>query len=327
MFVHLRGSGLAGSSRIISKPKTNSTPLLLRAVPFDSILMKLHVRTFTFIVLTVTASSVFADHGPGTSGGGTSTQSAETLKPGKFSLETRLEFTEFDHPSQREMERNASKAGHSDLLDRSFFSAAALSYGVVENFQLSLTIGYYDAEDAREAEAAGHHDAAAEAERAGHEEDGAEHHAEAAAPEVETTRFNPDGLTDLLLVGKYRFYRGPLGRLAVIAGVRIPTGRHEVRNAAGEAVDPSATAGSGSWDFVGGLAYSSFITGQLTLDASAQYTLRTEHDGFKVGDRFDAGVAVAYRLTNDIERFPQMSVFAEANFRPPAPQRGSRRER
>src|SRR5262249_37732286 len=51
----------------------------------------------------------------------------------------------------------------------------------------------------------------------------------------------------------------------------------------------------------------------LTADASAVYTLRGEHAGFTVGDRFDAGVALAYRLTDSIQAFPNWSVFAEAN--------------
>ena len=97
------------------------------------------------------AGSAFGDHGPGTSGGGASTQSAETLKRGQFALETRVEFTEFDHPSQRQIEHSTGAGGHYDLIDRSFLSSASLFYGVTENLQLGLSIGYYDAEDARAA--------------------------------------------------------------------------------------------------------------------------------------------------------------------------------
>ena len=43
------------------------------------------------------------------------------------------------------------------------------------------------------------------------------------------------------------------------------------------------------------------------------YTFRTRHDSFKVGDRVDTGVALAYRLTESIKTFPQFSVFIEAN--------------
>ena len=72
-------------------------------------------------------------------------------------------------------------------------------------------------------------------------------------------------------------------------------------------------AGTGAWDFPIGLAYSRFLTPRVTIDASVLYTFRTQHDYFKVGDRIDSGVALAYRLTERIKDFPQVSVFAELN--------------
>jgi hypothetical protein len=135
------------------------------------------------LVLAV-ATSTHADHGPGTSGGGSSTQSAETLKPGKFSLELREDYTEFQRLSQSEIESKAATAGAIDLLDRSFLHTISLSYGVVENFQVGLSIGYYDAVKAREAEYV------------------------SGTGDTEILTFNPDGVTDLWLSGKYRSIAG-----------------------------------------------------------------------------------------------------------------------
>lgn len=235
--------------------------------------------------------SLYADHGPGTSGGGASTQSGETLKPGKFSVELRTEYTEFENLSAEKIEANTAKADGFDLLDRSFVSTIGLSYGVVEDFQVGLSLGYYNAVKAREAEF------------------------DSGTGETEILTFDPDGLTDLWLTGKYRFYRGPLGSVAVFGGAKFPTGRFDVKNSERERVEPSATAGSGSYDGMVGLAYSRFLTSRVTFDASAQYTLRTEADHFKVGDRIDGGVAFAYRFIEDIQKFPQVSAFAEANVR------------
>jgi hypothetical protein len=229
-----------------------------------------------------------ADHGPGTSGGGASTQTAETLKPGKFSIDLRTEYTEFQNLSSSQIEARAAEAGGFDLLDRSFLSTIGASYGIVENFQIGFNIGYYNAVNPREAEF------------------------DSGSGETEIVTFDPDGLTDLWLSGKYRFYRGPIGQFAAFAGVKFPTGEHDVTNAEGERVEPSATAGSGSFDAMAGLAYSRFLTSQITVDASAQYTFRTEHDEFRLGDRIDAGLAVAYRFTEDIQQYPQVSVFGEA---------------
>jgi hypothetical protein len=159
----------------------------------------------------------------------------------------------------------------------------------VEDFQIGVTLGYYNAVNAREAEF-----------------DGAE---------TEIATFDPDGLTDLWLTGKYRFYRGPIGSLALFGGAKFPTGKFDVKNSEGERVEPSATAGSGSYDGMAGAAYSRFLTPRVTFDASGQYTFRTEADDFRLGDRIDAGAALAYRLTEDVRKFPQFSIFWEANFR------------
>ncbi len=242
-------------------------------------------------VALATAITLRADHGPGTSGGGVLTQSGETLKPGRFSVELREDLTEFEHLSPAQIEAKAEHAGGIDLLDRSFLSSVGVSYGVVENFQVGLTLGYYNAVNAREAEF------------------------DSATGDTEIITLNPDGLTDLWLSGKYRFYRGPLGQFAVFGGVKFPTGRYDVKNSAGERVEPSATAGSGSYDGMLGLAYSRFLTSRITLDTSVQYTLRTEAEHFQLGDRIDAGFAFAYRFTENIQAFPQVHAFAEANVR------------
>lgn len=189
------------------------------------------------------------------------------------------------------------RAGGIDLLDSSTLTTLGLAYGLAEDFQLGLSLGYYSASGAKDV--GGHHG------EGGHGE----------SEEVETATFNPDGITDLLLSGKYRFYRGPLGQFAFIGGLKLPTGRHDIKNSEGEQVELSATAGTGSWDYVTGLAYSTYLTSRLTLDASALYTFRTEHADFRLGDRLDTGVALAYRLTKDNAAYPQVSGFLEANFR------------
>jgi len=237
------------------------------------------------------AGAALADHGPGTSGGGVGTPSGETMKPGKFSVAIREDFTEFGDLSDGEIASKAARAGDIDLLDRSYLTSFAVSYGVFENIQIGLSIGYYDAVKAREAEF------------------------DDATGETEMVTFNPDGWTDLWLTGKYRFYHGPLGHVAVLGGVKFPTGKNDVHNSEGERVEPSATAGSGAFDGAIGLAYSRFLTKQITMDVGAQYTIRGEDDDFRLGDRIDAGLAIAYRLVEDIEKPFQPSVFAELNFR------------
>ena len=86
-FVHLRHPLLA--KRLTSAAHCRG---------FTRSLMKSFLLLATLASLGCFVGSAVGDHGPGTSGGGASTQSAETLKRGQFSLETRVEFTEFYHP-------------------------------------------------------------------------------------------------------------------------------------------------------------------------------------------------------------------------------------
>jgi hypothetical protein len=245
------------------------------------------LRAFALAVWAATAVPVFANHGPGTSGGGSATASGETLKRGKFELAFREDYTQFEDVSRAQAERRALKAGEFDALERSFLTTAALSYGVTDDFQVGGQIGYYAGSNFIDAES----------------EDGVT---------AESASADPSGLTDLALTAKYRLIKGQPGNVAVIGGVIAPTGRDDVRLSNGEALEPSSQPGTGAWAYQVGAAYSRFLTPRVTTDLSAIYTIRTPHDGFEVGDRLDLGVAFAYRLTKSIKTFPNYGVFAEA---------------
>jgi hypothetical protein len=235
------------------------------------------------------AAAATAHHGPGTSGGGSSTISGETLKANAWDLDLRTDYTSFQRFSRTQAEQHAAQSGEFDAVDYSLIVSTSLAYGITDDFQVGATIGYYAANNFVSADR--------------DEETG----------EVTSGEADPAGLTDLWLNAKYRLMHGKPGSLAVIGGFKLPTGRDDVRLDNGELLEPSSQPGSGAIDFQAGLAYSRFLTAQWTIDASALYTLRTRHDGFKVGDRLDLGTVAAYRITEDIGHFPQWSVFAEAS--------------
>lgn len=241
--------------------------------------------TFCTFVLTQLAH---ANHGPGASGGGSATVSGEILKPGHFELSLREDYTQFEHFSDGAVIRRAERSGDFDVLDYGFLTSASLAVGITEDFQLGMSLGYFNGHEFRGAEA----------------EDG----------EVELDTAQPSGLTDLVLLGKYRVMHGEFGNLAILGGVIFPTGRDDVALAeSGATLEPTEQPGTGRWGIPIGVGYSRFLTSHITLDASAVYTYRFERDGFKVGDRLDVGVAVAYRITDSIKTFPQFSVFGELN--------------
>lgn len=239
--------------------------------------MKFSLSIASLAISLITTHAVFADHGPGTSGSGFTTLTAETLKPGQFSSSFQFDWTEFDVPG-------GTPEGV-DLLDRSFLSTLNVSYGVLENFQLGLTYGYFAAEGNREFE------------------DG------------EMVTFDPDGFSDLWFTGKYRFYQGPIGQFAILGGIKFPTGDSTLTNSEGEQVEPSATAGTGAWDGLAGLAYTVPLNAALTLDASTIYTFRGERHDYRLGDRLDAGVSLAWRVCGDVKTYPAVSLVAEATLR------------
>ena len=242
-------------------------------------------RTILATLIIAVTATAFADHGPGTSGSGAFTESAETLKPGQWSTAIRLEWTEFKTPGAGEL----ADAEAFELIDRALLTTLNLSVGLAENFQLGIAFGYYSVEGTREIEQG---------------EEG---------PELSTS--DPDGWTDLWLTGKYRVYRGPAGQVALYGGVKAPVGEDRFFNSAGERLEPAATPGSGAWDGMAGAAYTFALTPGLALDASAQYTLRGEKHGYRLGNRFDAGVALGWRIFGDAKSFPQVSLQAEANVR------------
>ncbi|MBI1852117.1 MAG: transporter [Planctomycetes bacterium] len=227
-----------------------------------------------------------ASHGPGASGGGSFTISGETLKEGHWEVSVREDFTKFEHFSRSEAEGRASRGGDFDTLDHGFITSVDVAYGLTNDFQLSAGIGYF----------------------VGRAFVGAER---AADGSVESATADPSGLTDLTLTGKYRVLSGAPGNLAILAGVKLPTGRDDVRLTNGERLSPTDQPGTGAYDFPLGVAYSRYLTSRITLDASTRYTFRTAHDRFRVGDRLDSGVALAYRRTESLKTFPQCSVFGE----------------
>src|SRR3954470_11546289 len=234
------------------------------------------------------APAALANHGPGTSGGGSYTVSGEVLKQGKFDLTLREDFTQFEKINSAQAEARAQKSGEFDELEDAYLTSFSIAYGVTDELQLGATIGYSRGHNFIDAESAG-------------------------GGGAESSDGDPEGLTDLNLNAKLRVHRGPWGNLAILGGVIVPTGNNDQRLASGELLEFSSQPGTGAWAFQFGVGYSRFLTPQLTTDLGAVYTLRTEYSGFKVGDRLDLGVALAYRLTPSIRRFPNWSVFGEAN--------------
>lgn len=246
--------------------------------------------------LALAAPALRADHGPGTSGGGLSVPGGEVLKAGRWSLEWRTDLTTFKGLSDGEIAARAG-AGEVDLLDRSLLHTLTAAWGFREAFQVSASLGWYTASGGAHAEV------------------------DPDTGEVEHAANHPSGPTDLWLQGKWAAYKGPAGRFAVFAGLKLPTGRWDLRDDAGEPVDLAATPGSGAVDGQLGVGYSTYLTPRWTLDAGASHTWHGTKRDTRLGARTDAGVAVACRFTEDVKHTPGASAFLELNWRHLEPMR------
>lgn len=253
------------------------------------------MRGFRFSPLLLppllTGVALFADHGPGTSGGGLSVQSGEALTRGAWALELRSDYTEFKVPGEADLTAKAAAAGDIDVLDHSLLHSLSLAYGLAENVQISATLGYYAPSG------------------------GGTVSYDPGTGALSRSTNEANGFTDLWINGKWAFYKGPAGRLALFGGVKLPTGKQNVLDSNGNPVDYASTPGSGATDFMAGLGYSTYLTSRLTLDASASHTIRGTRSDYRLGDRTEAGAAFAWRFKEDIRAFPNGAVFVEANYR------------
>jgi len=226
------------------------------------------------------------NHGPGTSGGGSSTLAGETLAKGKLSYSLRSEFTSYEDTSRAEAEAIAIAEGEFDALESAWVNTLTLAYGLTDDLELGLTVGHYAGANFIDAE-----------------EDG--------GGGAESATADPSGLIDTWFDVKYRLQKGPRGHLAWLTGIKLPTGKDDETLDNGEELEPSSQPGSGSIDYRAGLAWSRFLDARTTLDASGVYTIRTAHDGFAVGDRADLGLALAWRLGEDARAARTWTVFGE----------------
>lgn len=261
-------------------------------------------RLLAGVVLCFVSPIALADHGPGGTGGGVGTLSAETLEKGTLTLTlgaAASTFQDVDDPEGIEM---ASRSGHHhvDVLDRSLLGELRLAYGVTDVLELSLSTGYYSATGARIYDPAEeHHEEEGEGDehsgallRPRHAQDGqGREHDEGDNPAA----FDPDGPTDLWLHAKYRFHVGTGASTALVGGLKAPTGDDAARDSNGEPVEPASTASSGAWDVMAGIAHSRRLSSRVDLDASLAYTAHQEREDYRIGDRADGGVALSLRVS------------------------------
>lgn len=106
------------------------------------------------------------------------------------------------------------------------------------------------------------------------------------------------GFGDLSLFARYTAYQldrpQQTFRVAPFAGVKTPTGKDDDRDAQGR-LPAAVQAGTGSWDYFGGVV-ASYQTLQYQFDGQLAYRVNTEANGFEAGDVFRLDGSLQYRL-------------------------------
>lgn len=177
--------------------------------------------------------------------------------------------------------------------DRVISASLNTAYGLTGNFTLGFSLPYLWRSNLREVTGGGNDPHSRKIAKHGGEDHGDEN----APPAVETVG-DPHGLGDATLYGQYRILHDETAdrHVAVVTGLKIPTGRTDVRTATGGLLSAHHQPGSGSWDPLLGASFTQGL-GRWSFDASALYSLATDGTGdSNLGDVFNYNAAVSYRM-------------------------------
>lgn len=229
------------------------------------------------LFMTACAGPALADHANAGFGEGSAgpihTAAATPLPRGANVATVREEFVKVDRFSDAQLEAFGNQgiaADSTDSLSATYISGA---HGVTDDLTVGARIPYIVRDDIREPETDG-----------GMVEVGNEGDAE--------------GIGDLIIFGQYRFWHRPEQdlELAVIGGLKIPTGNANDRTREDGRFEVEHQPGSGSWDPLAGLAATK-RWGRFSLHGSVLYTFTTEGaQDTELGDLFNFNLAAVYRL-------------------------------
>jgi hypothetical protein len=222
------------------------------------------------------AAPALANHtgptGVGSSGGGIDVQGPETLEAGHFALGQQTTLNVPQDRSDAELEALAARHIHAHNSDYTLNAAIGAAYGVTDRLTFSLELPYIRRDGLREGEHS---------------------HSGGVATNAVVPLGSVTGFGDASLLAKYSLAGGAL---ALIGGVKMPTGGTHSRSLSGERLETEHQPGTGSWDPIAGAALG-IPLGWAKLDASALYQFAGKGaQATRLGDRLQAGLALSHRF-------------------------------
>ena len=227
----------------------------------------------TLVALICTSTTAWADHaGPGggaSASGPISTISAGTLEKGHWAIALRAVFTKPRHLRGDELLLRSAEGIEAHGTDYVLNSYLGGAVGISDDLSLSAELPFVRRHNIRE----------------GDSEQG----------EV-VDRGTSEGVGDLALLLKYRALHRADWSLAILGGIKLPTGRTHLRDREAERFETEHQPGTGSWDPIVGFAISRAF-GTNALDASLLYQFGTRGaQRTKLGDKAQAGIAFSRRF-------------------------------
>jgi len=207
-------------------------------------------------------------------GGAVVTPTAEVLEPGDSSVAVHSEYRAFENLSRTALADRAVESGHVHALDYLWSPTLSLAYGLTESITIAATLSYVERADLREGHV--HGDGSGGAHDLG----------------------DANGLGDASVGTYWQFWDSGIGSSATISvGSFVPTGSTHEKNDEGERFETDHQPGSGAWGPFVGLTFST-ETARVGLHANARYKWATQGaQQTDLGDRFEYGAAVVYRLS------------------------------
>jgi len=245
--------------------------------PISFVRAPLTWRIVSFCAVAVMTTPALADHmGPsGVGGGGLTVLSPWTLDEGQGAFGFRLVYTKPRQRSDALLEALAAQHIHAHNTDYNLNASLGAAYGISHRLTVSVELPYV---------------------RRDHLREGEHSHAGGAAINEVMQLGSVSGLGDLNLLGKYRLTSGTTSGLALIAGIKAPTGSTHKHSTDGERLETEHQPGTGSWDPVIGAAAGS-RAGPLSISASALYQFSgrgAQHTW--LGDRLQGGISLSHRF-------------------------------
>ena len=199
----------------------------------------------------------------------------DTLDEGHWSAGFRLSYTHPEQRSDAELEALAAQDIHAHNTDYNLNASAGVAYGINHHLTVSAELPYVRRDNLRE----GTHD-----------------HVDGVAVSGVENLGNVAGIGDLNVLAKYRVSDGGTTGLALIGGIKLPTGSTHKRSPDGERLETEHQPGTGSWDpIIGGSA--STTSGEVQFTASALYQLATQGaQNTRLGNRLQGGFALSHRF-------------------------------